>query len=278
MALSAGARRRLGRGLLALILWLVSLTILVPFWMMLVGSFKDAREAALPSISLPSSWHFENYVVVFERGAIGRALSNSVLITASSVVLTVLVSAAAALYLARKTTGASRLIYNLFSIGLIAPLSIIPTIKLMQFLQIANTFGSVIVLMSAINLPVAVFLCTAFVKTIPRELDEASSIDGSNSFTLLWRVILPLMQPVIMTVAILVFMAVWNSFMIPLYFLNNSAKWTLPLTVYGFFGRYSHDWNLVYADLIITALPVVIFYVVSQRYIISGMTAGAVKG
>ncbi|HET6485537.1 MAG TPA: carbohydrate ABC transporter permease [Spirochaetia bacterium] len=278
MTVSARARRALGRGALAVVLWVVSLVILIPFWMMLIDSFKDARESALPSIALPSTWHFENYAVVFQRGGIGRSLANSVLVTGSSVLLTAVVAAAAALYLARKSTRSSRLIYNAFSIGLIAPLSIIPTIKLMQFLHINNTYGSVIVLMCAVNLPVAVFLCTAFVKTIPRELDEASSIDGSNSFTLLWRVILPLMQPVIMTVAILVFMAVWNSFMIPLYFLNNSARWTLPLTVYGFFGRYSHDWNLVDADLIITALPVVIFYMISQRYIISGMTAGAVKG
>jgi raffinose/stachyose/melibiose transport system permease protein len=86
------------------------------------------------------------------------------------------------------------------------------------------------------------------------------------------------MLPVVMTAAIIVFMGVWNSFMIPLYFLNNSSKWTLPLTVYNFFGQYSRDWNLVFADLVITSLPVLLFYFVAQRYIISGMTAGAVKG
>jgi len=271
-------RRVAGRIVLALILWVIAITVLVPFWMMLIGSLKDARESAVPTVSLPTTWHFENYLLVFQRADIGRALYNSLLTTVLSVVLTVVVSAAAALYIARVNTRGTRLIYNAFSIGLIAPVSMIPTIKLMQFLQIANTFGSVILLFCALNIPLTVFLCTGFVKSIPRELDEASALDGCTSFGLLRRVIFPLMVPVVMTCAIIVFMGVWNSFMIPLYFLNNSAKWTLPLTVYNFFGQYSRDWNLVFADLVITSLPVIAFYLAAQRYIISGMTAGAVKG
>jgi raffinose/stachyose/melibiose transport system permease protein len=271
-------RSAAGRAFLAAALWVLSIIVLAPFWMMLIGSVKDTRESAVPSMSLPSTWHFENYAIVFQRGEIGRALYNSILITGFSVVLTVLVSAAAALYLARVNTRGTRLVYNSFSLGLIAPLSMIPTIKLMQFLQINNTYVSVILLMCALNIPLTVFLCTGFVKSIPRELDEASALDGCTSFSLLRRVILPLMLPVVMTSAIIVFMGVWNSFMIPLYFLNNSSKWTLPLTVYNFFGQYSRDWNLVFADLVITSLPVLAFYLVAQRYIISGMTAGAVKG
>jgi raffinose/stachyose/melibiose transport system permease protein len=271
-------RATVGRIVLAVALWVLAIAILAPFWMMLIGSLKDAREAAIPSMSLPSVWHFDNFKVVFQRGGIARALYNSLFTTGLSVILTVIVSASAALYLARVGTRTTKLIYNSFSIGLIAPLSLIPTIKLMQFLHINNTFASVILLLCALNVPLSVFLCTGFVKTIPRELDEASAIDGCTSFSLLRKVILPLMLPVVMTTAIIVFMGVWNSFMIPLYFLNNSSKWTLPLTVYNFFGQYSRDWNLVFADLVITSLPVVLFYLVAQRYIISGMTAGAVKG
>ncbi|WP_455382265.1 carbohydrate ABC transporter permease [Salinispira pacifica] len=271
-------QKRAGRIILALLLWVLSTAILAPFWMMVVGSVKSVREAAVPTIALPQSWHFENYITVFEKGGIARALGNSVLITFSSVLLTVTTAAAAAFYLARVQTALTRILYNAFSLGLIAPLAIIPTIKLMQFLHINNTFGAVILVMCATNIPLAVFLCTGFVKSIPRELDEASIIDGCTSFGVFRRVVFPLMVPVSMTVAIIVFMTVWNSFLIPLYFLNNSSRWTLPLTVYNFFGQYSSDWNLVFADLVITAAPVVIFYLFAQRYIISGMTAGAVKG
>lgn len=245
---------------------------------MIIGSFKDVREAAIPSIALPTMWHPENYVTVFHEGAILQALYNSVILTAFSVVVTVIASSAGGLYLARVNTRVSKLIYNAFSLGLIAPLSIIPTIRLTQFLQIANTRFAVILLMSAMNIPLGIFLSTGFVKSIPRELDEASIIDGCSSYQLFRRIILPLMVPVSMTVAIVVFMAVWNSFLVPLYFLNNSTKWPLPLTVYNFFGQYSSDWNLVFADLVITALPVLAFYVSAQRYIIGGLTAGAVKG
>jgi len=272
-------RRRLaGRLALGTVLWLASLVVLIPLWMMVIGSFKDAREAALPSVALPSAWHPENYALVFEKGKIAQALANSVLITASSVALTVALAAAAALYLARVTTRSSRLAYNAFSLGLIAPLSIIPTIRLLQALRINNTYLSVILLFSALNIPFAVFLCAGFVKTVPRELDEAAIIDGCGPLALFTRIILPLLVPVVLTAAVIVFMGVWNSFIIPLYFLNNSARWTLPLTVYNFFGQYSRDWNLVFADLVITAIPVMLFYLAAQKYIISGLTAGAVKG
>lgn len=271
-------RRRAPRLALSAALWILSLVVLVPMWMMLVGSFKDAREAALPSIALPTKWHPENYRVVYEKGKIAQALANSVMITASSVALTVALAAAAALYLARVDTRRSRLVYNAFSLGLIAPLSIIPTIRLMQFLHLNNTYLSVILLFSALNIPFAVFLCTGFVKTVPRELDEAAIIDGCGPLALFGRVILPLLVPVVLTAAVIVFMGVWNSFIIPLFFLNNSSRWTLPLTVYNFFGQYSRDWNLVFADLVITAVPVMLFYLAAQKYIISGLTAGAVKG
>lgn len=273
-----GVFRLPARIALAALLWILSLAILVPLWMMIIGSLKDAREAALPSIALPSVWHFENYAIVFRKGKIGQALANSLLITSTSVILTVTLASAAALYLARVTSRVSRVIYNAFSLGLIAPLSIIPTIRLLQLLHINNTYLSVILLFSALNIPFAVFLAAGFVKTIPRELDEAAIIDGCAPTQLFGRVILPLLVPVVLTASVIVFMGVWNSFIVPLFFLNNSAKWTLPLTVYNFFGQYSRDWNLVFADLVITAVPVTLFYLAAQRYIIAGLTAGAVKG
>lgn len=278
MAMSRTTRRTVLKVTESSLFWILSLIVLVPFWMMIVGSFKNVREAAIPSLALPTTWQPENYVTVFREGAILQALYNSVILTAFSVLLTVMVSSAGGLFLARVNTRASRLIYNAFSLGLIAPLSIIPTIRLTQLLQIANTRFAVVLLMSAMNIPFGIFLSTGFVKSIPRELDEASIIDGCNSYQLFRRIILPLMLPVTMTVAVIVFMSVWNSFLIPLYFLNDSTKWPLPLTVYNFFGQFSSDWNLVFADLVITALPVLVFYVSAQRFIIGGLTAGAVKG
>jgi len=270
--------KSLKRGALITGLWVLTLTQLIPIWLMVIGSLKSAKEAALPSIALPTEWHFENYITVFQKGKIAQALYNSIFISGSAVIVAILLASAAAFYLARIQTKWSKLIYNTISLGLIAPVSIIPTIRLMQVFHINNTYLSVILLFSAIYMPLCVFLITGFIKKIPRDLDEASIIDGCSPLLLFIKIILPLLKPVLLTGAVISFMGIWNSFVIPLYFLNNSSKWTLPLTVYNFFGQYSRDWNLVFADLVITASPVAIFYLIAQKYIISGLTAGAVKG
>jgi raffinose/stachyose/melibiose transport system permease protein len=255
-----------------------SILVVVPFLMMVLGSFKDAREAAEMSIALPSVWHFENYAQVFARANILRAMRNSIVITFLSVAVTVLAASTAAFYFGRVGGRRARVISNLFYLGLIAPPAIVTSIKLLQFLGISGTYLGVILVFSAMNIPFAVFLIAGLVKTIPRELDEAAVIDGCSPAGLFFRVVFPLLAPVVATASIVVFMAVWNSFMIPLYFLNQSTKWTMPLTVYGFFGQFLSDWHLVFTDLLLTAAPVNVVYAVAQKYIIEGIATGAVKG
>ncbi len=278
MASVSAPRRLAGIALRYALLLCVSLLVLVPFIMMTLGSLKDGREAAEMTIRLPSTWHFENYVVIFERVRLVRALMNSVVITGFSVLITAFAGASAAFYLGRVKTRLTGIVSNIFHLGLIAPIAIVTTIRLLRTLGISGTYLGVILVFSAMNLPFAVFLISGLVQTIPRELDEAAILDGCSPLGLFARVVAPLLTPVIVTAEIIVFMAVWNSFMIPLYFLNHSAKWTMPLTVYGFFGQFLSDWHLVLADLVVTALPVLIVYIIAQRHVISGMAAGAVKG
>ncbi len=261
-----------------LLLFLGSLVIIAPLGIMVLGSFKDTKEAAELSLSLPGQWHPENYLVVFEKGKVGRAMLNSAIITLSSVLLTVLSSAMASFYFARINTFISRTGFSFFMLGMIAPISLIPTITLLQRLHINNTFTGVILVFTALNLAFSLFLFTGFVKTIPREMDEAAIIDGCGRLKAFFLVVFPLLMPVIVTDIIVVFMGVWNSFVIPLYFLSDSSKWPMPLTVYNFFGKYQSSWNLVFADLVMTALPILVVYLLGQKYIIDGMTAGAVKG
>ena len=120
-------------------------------------------------------------------------------------------------------------------------------------------------------------MITSYIKGIPRELDEAGVIDGAVGMALFVRIMAPLLQPIAATVGVLVFMWSWNELQIPLYLLNSSRNYTLPLSVYDFYGAYSNSWNLVCADVILVSLPVILLYVFSQKYVISGMTAGAVK-
>ena len=127
------------------------------------------------------------------------------------------------------------------------------------------------------GLPMAVFLYTGFIKTVPRELDEAAFIDGCGPVRLFYQIIFPLLKPVTMTIFILSFIGAWNDVMIPMFF-SNSGKWALPLTVYNFYGGYVKSWNYIFADIIITISPLLLVYIFAQKYVIAGMTAGAVKG
>jgi len=257
---------------------LLSLPIIIPLYMMIVGSFKSIAEAARMDLKLPSKWLFENYSTVIIEGNLLRAFLNSVLITFTSVIIIILFSSLAAFYFARNNSKLSKYCYSVYILGLIAPLSIVPTIKLMQVLGIMGTYLSIILLFCATSIPLCTFLITGFIKSIPRELDEAAVIDGCDKFSVFFRIIFPLLFPIIATASIITFMVVWNSFILPLYFLDISTKWTMPLTVYNFFGQYSSSWNLVFADLVLTALPVMIFYIICQKYIIKSMVEGAVKG
>ena len=254
------------------------LIILAPMCIMFLGAAKNTREANQAQLSLPTEWHFENFQIVFEKGNVGRAYANSLLISLGTVVLTITLSSGAGFYIARRDSRFSKTSYYIFLIGLIAPMTMITLIRLLQIFGLVNTLTGLILVFAAGSIPFSVFLFTGFVKNIPRELDEAAIIDGCKSFQLFYRIILPLLTPVVATNFIIVFMNAWNSFVTPLYLLKTSAKWPMPLTVYGFFGRFISQWNLVFANLTLTALPILIVYLIGQKYIISGMTAGAIKG
>ena len=164
------------------------------------------------------------------------------------------------------------------ALGITLPVNYVALMKVMQFLHINNTKLGIILLYTAMQLPFSVFLIHGFIARIPLDLDEAAIIDGCGSVRLFFSVILPLLKPVLATVFVLTFLNTWNEFVSPLYFLGSSEKWPMTLSVYNFFGMYFMDWNLICADILLTSLPVIVVYLLGQRYIVSGMTAGAVKG
>lgn len=245
---------------------------------MLLGSFKNPTEVTAFDLKLPNEWLIENYSEVFEKAELLTAFSNGIFITAASTIITISLSSIAAFTLARKRTTMSRFLYYFFFLGTIIPMQIIPTIKLFNILGIYGGFANVILLYSALNIPFSCFLFTGFIRGIPKALDEAAFLDGASGLRVFFSVIFPLLKPINMTVLILVFMNIWNDINIPLYFLIDPSKWTMPLSVYQFFGMYSgSNWNLVFADLVMTVLPVIILFLFAQKYIIEGLTEGAVK-
>lgn len=259
---------------------LCSLSILVvyPLGMVLVTSFKSYGEANLLNLMPPKHFLPENYVQVFNEGRILTSLTNSVIVTGFSVLGVVLLSAMLGYRLMRRRTKTTRLIYHMLTLGIIAPFAALPTIRLLQMLHIYGTRFALIFVYTALFMPFSTMLFASFINTIPKELDEAGVIDGCQGWSLFAKIDFPLLRPVTITVSVLNFMWVWNDFQYPLFLLNTSSKWTLPLSVYSFFGQYNRSWHLVCADMVMVSLPVVIVYAFAQKYIISGMTAGAVKG
>lgn len=249
---------------------------LIPLWMVLVNSFKDKKGASAFSILFPEEWLFSNYTEVFESANIIKAFMNGLIISTGSVVIILIVSSIAAFAIARSQTKWANAIYYIFLSGLVIPVAFIPTYLVLNTLHLLNSYTGLILISATYGLPMSIFLYCGFIKTIPRELDEAAILDGCPPVKMMFTVIMPLLKPITVTLLIFNFVGSWNDIQVPLYF-SNSDKWALPLTVYNFYGAHASSWNLIFADIIITISPLLVLYLFGQKYIISGMTAGAVK-
>ena len=219
-----------------------------------------------------------NLQTVVEKGKLATSFLNSLTYSVGSVVLCVFLAATAAYVLSRNQTKVNKLLYLYIVMGITLPINYVALSRVLIFLHLNNTRGGIILLYTAMQLPFMTFLIHGFVAKIPVELDEAAVIDGCNSINLFFRVVFPMLKPAIATATVLTFLNTWNEFVSPLYFLNSTEKWPMTLSVYNFFGMYFKDWNLVCADILLTSLPVLIVYLMGQKYIVAGMTAGAVKG
>ena len=267
---------RIGTNLFA---WLFSIPCLIPLLLILVNSLKDKKAAAAMDLALPSlpiPW--ENFSVVIEKGKLAQSFLNSVVYSVGSVILCVFFAAMAAYVMSRNQTRMNRALYMYLVLGITLPINYVALSRVLITLHLNNTRGGIILLYTAMQLPFMTFLIHGFVAKVPTELDEAAVIDGCGPVRLFFLVVLPLLKPAVTTAAVLTFLNTWNEFTSPLYFLNNSTKWPMTLSVYNFFGMYFKDWNLVCADILLTSLPVLAVYLLGQKYIVSGMTTGAVKG
>lgn len=257
---------------------LLALFVVIPLAVMVLGSLKDSTEALSFDLSLPTTWHPENYAFVVAKGDVVRAFLNSLLVTVASVALCIAAAAPGAYVVARRATRFTGMVYTLCLLGMVAPFQVVTTFVLLKSLGLIGTYLGVILVSVAGQLSWSLFLFTGFVRTVPREMEEAACIDGASPHRTFALVIVPLLQPVLATNVVIVAMAVWNDLLLPLYFLNSPEKWTMPLTVYSFFGQYASQWNYVFADLVLTALPILVLYLAAQKFIVEGMTSGAVKG
>lgn len=257
---------------------LISLSMVIPLVLMIINSLKDRYQSADMGIELPTKYHFENFITVINEGKLVHSFVNSMTYAGSSVLLGALLASMAAYVFSRNKSKLNKFMYFFIIMGIAMPLNYVSLTKVMQLTHLMNSMIGLCLLYTALQIPFSVFLVYGFISTIPKELDEAGIIDGCSPLRLFFSVVLPLLKPVIVTVMVLSFMGAWNDFTLPLYYSNNASKWPMTMAVYNFFGQFEQQWNLVSADIILTSLPVIIIYLLGQKYIISGMTAGSVKG
>lgn len=260
---------------------IVSVIMLLPIYYLLVTTFKTPAEAVASPLGFPVHFTFDNYAKAIEAMNYGQALKNNLIITVVSVLFLVIFASMAAYVIARSKSRLFRFMYSVFLVGLIIPfqVSIIPLYKIISGVDLMNThLGVILVNVFCINLPLSIFLMRGFINTVPQELEEAALIDGCGTFQCFWRIIFPLLKPIVSTVAILNTLSIWNDFMTPLLFLQSSEKQVLLQQVYRNVGPFSTDWTSFFPMLVMATLPLVIFYLIMQKQIIEGVVAGAVKG
>lgn len=275
-------RRRLSDFATGLISILVAIVIfIVPFVFILLTASKSPQESAQFSFSLPSEWMlWENIkeVLTTRNYVVLRAFINSTTLTVFSVALMVIFAAMAGYVLQRRSSRWNGFINFMVLAGLIVPPAVVPTIWVMQTLGIFKTMHGMILIEVTFGLSFCILLFRAFVGTIPRELDEAATMDGAGPLRLFFTVIMPLLRPVMVTVIVVQAVAVFNDFPGPLYFLPGDENVTVQLTLYNFQSQALNQWNLLFADILLITIPPLIMYIFFNRQIVAGMTSGAVKG
>jgi raffinose/stachyose/melibiose transport system permease protein len=269
------------RVLSPLFIGLLSIIFIVPFLFMFVTAAKTQAEAAELSFSLPTEWAlFQNLgdAIKARDYMLVTAFVNSIFVTVASVAIVVILAAMVAYVLQRRTSKWTRVVDLLILSGLIIPPAVVPTVWVLQELNLFKTLTGLILIEVAFHLSFCILLFRAFISTIPRELDEAATIDGASPLRVFFSVIFPLLRSVTVTVIVVTSVAVFNDFVNPLYFLPGDDKPTVQLTLFNFQSQFETQYNLLFADILLITIPPLIMFMFFNRRIVAGMTAGAVKG
>lgn len=264
-----------------LVFLFLTIVFIVPFIYILLMASKNSKEAALLSFSLPAqNLLIQNLkqVVAYGDFRMFRALLNSTMLTVGSVILIIIFSSLFAFVAQRKNDKIASFFLSLLILGLMIPPAVVPTIFLLQNLSIYKTMFGMIMIDVALFMPFATMIFRTSMATIPRDLDEASYLDGAGPLTIFFSVILPLLKPAIVTVVVTTSVNVFNDFVGPLYFLPGAKNITAPLTLYSFLSQFSTQWNLLFANVVVISLIPLIIFIFFQRQLVAGMMGGAVKG
>jgi raffinose/stachyose/melibiose transport system permease protein len=259
---------------------LVALFTLIPLYTTIVGGFKEVGELRVSPFGLPQSWDPANFVQILGGSTFFPSMWNSLVIALSTVVLSILLASMTAFALAHIRFFGNRFLMSFLMLGLLFPsaTAILPLFIKLRDLGLLDSHLGIIIVQVAYSLSFSILLFHNFFSQLPKELIDAARMDNCGYVRIYWFVTLPLSLPIIATVGVFAFISSWNSFLLPLIMLNSQEKYTWPLGIMQFQGEFMTDWPKILAYLTLTILPAIAFFLLAQRYIISGLTGGAVKG
>lgn len=261
---------------LSLVLVLICVT---PVVYIIIGGFRTNSQITRDPAGMPNPWNFENYKTVFASNTFWSELVNSLVVSLGTMVGVVALALMVSFVIARYRFRLNKALYSLFAAGMMFPITvaITPLYLLLRNLHLINSHLGIVLPQIAFGLPQAIIIMVPFLKSIPLELEEAAELDGCSRLGFFFRMVLPLSGPGVATVAILTFVSSWNAYMLPLFLLNDSSKYTLPLGVQMFSSQHSVDTAQVLAFTSLSMIPALICFTIFQKKIVGGL-AGAVKG
>jgi len=252
----------------------------IPLWLVVITSAKTLGDAQAPDLSLPGTWNLlENYSQALSQGQVLRGLAGSLLVTVPAVLLLLVVGSLASWVLARRSGRVMAVLYAVGISGIVLPSAVITTVLTLKNLGLQGTVPGMVGVYCGMFMASVVFFVTGFIRTIPLELEEAGRLDGARPLQVFLLIILPMLRPVLATATILVTLSVWNEVFFAFFVLGGGSVSTLPLNLYqvASSGSYTNNWNLILAYVVLMSLPMLVVFVVAQRRIVEGITAGAVK-
>ncbi len=273
-------QRGIGPLLQYLVAGFFALIVLFPLMATIINGFKSNADVMLHPFGLPETWQLSNYASVLQNGSFWRQLMNSTLVMVGTAVGVLVLASMAAFVFARMQFRGRELLFNFFTLGLLFPLAvaILPLYITLRQANLIDSLWGVILPQVAFGLPGNILILRGFFASIPAELQEAAAIDGCTPAGFFVRILLPLMRPALAAVMVLTMVFSWNSFFLPLLVLNSEQLYTLPLGIMQFQGQFGTDWGRVLAFVSLALVPTIAFYLLAERQIIAGLTAGALKG
>ena len=258
------------------------LIFLSPFYIAIVNSLKTQLETAVNVLALPKVFSLENYKEAMQKISFSKSLINTFIVTVVGDILIVLCASMSGHAIARNSDKGKyfKVLDRIFLSSIMIPFQVImiPVYKVFRSLGLINNLLGMIIMLTGMSVAYATFLYVGFIKSIPIELEEAARIDGCNQFQAFWMIVFPLLKPITATVAALHAMWLWNDFNVSLILLQKEAVRTLTIKQFYFFSEYASDYNMAFAAAIMGMIPVLIFFLLMQKYLVGGITAGAVKG